>query len=446
MAGPMPAQVQELPENKVKLTVDVTAHDLHHAVEHAANDLAATVRIPGFRRGKVPMPLLLQRIGKERLYAEAVESHIGGWFWNAATVARVNPVAQPEYEYDLPSETSDWRFSATVQVQPKPEPADWTTLEVPKHDAEVPEEAVRGELEMVQRIAAALVPVEGRPAQDGDTAVIDLVPEDGSAQRDYIVELGSDRLVEEIETGIRGLSVGESREIAYELATGARRTATVTLKELKEPVLPPLDDDLAKAGTEFDTLAELRADIEGRLRAQIDDELEGLFRAAAIDELVRATNFQAAGPLVEARTRELLNGLGRTLEARGVDAASYLQLTGQTPEVLQERLRAEASMSVSRELVLEAVADKLGIEVDDDEIREELRAAGESDEDIEEFVAQGGADRVRDDIRLKKALDRIAAEVKPIAPDLHEARESIWTPEKDQADEAPKLWTPGRKE
>jgi trigger factor len=446
MAGPMPAQVQELPENKVKLTVDVTAHDLHHAVEHAANDLAATVRIPGFRRGKVPMPLLLQRIGKERLYAEAVESHIGGWFWNAATVARVNPVAQPEYEYDLPSETSDWRFSATVQVQPKPEPADWTTLEVPKHEAEVPEEAVRGELEMVQRIAAALVPVEGRPAQDGDTAVIDLVPEDGSAQRDYVVELGSDRLVEEIETGIRGLSVGESREIAYELATGARRTATVTLKELKEPVLPPLDDDLAKAGTEFDTLAELRADVEGRLRAQIDDELEGLFRAAAIDELVRATNFQAAGPLVEARTRELLNGLGRTLEARGVDAASYLQLTGQTPEVLQERLRAEASMSVSRELVLEAVADKLGIEVDDDEIREELRAAGESDEDIEEFVAQGGADRVRDDIRLKKALDRIAAEVKPIAPDLHEARESIWTPEKDQADEAPKLWTPGRKE
>jgi FKBP-type peptidyl-prolyl cis-trans isomerase (trigger factor) len=103
-------------------------------------------------------------------------------------------------------------------------------------------------------------------------------------------------------------------------------------------------------------------------------------------------------------------------------------------------------MSVSRELVLEDVADKLGIQVDDDEIREELRAAGESDEDIEEFVAQGGADRARDDIRLKKALDRIAAEVKPIAPDLHEARESIWTPEKDQAEEAPKLWTPGRKE
>jgi trigger factor len=442
----MAAQVQELTENKVKLTVDVPAHDMHHAVEHAANDLAATVRIPGFRKGKVPMPLLLQRIGKDRLYAEAVESHIGGWFWNAAASARVNPIAQPEYEYDLPSDSSDWSFSATVEVQPKPEPADWTTLEVPKHEAEVPEEAVQAELEMLQRIAAEIVPVEGRPAQDGDTVVVDLIAEDGSAQRDYVVELGSERLVEEIENGIRGLATGESREIAYELADGTRRAATVAVKELKERVLPPLDDELAKAGSEFDTLSDLRSDIEGRLRAQIDDELDGLFRAAAIDELVRASNFQAAGPLVEARTRELLNGLARSLQQRGVDADSYLQLTGQTPEVLEQRLRAEASMSVSRELVLEAVADKLGIQVKDDEIAEELRVAGESDEDIAEFIEQGGADRVRDDIRLKKALDRIAAEVTPIAPDLHEARESIWTPEKEQAPDAPKLWTPGTKE
>ena len=440
----MPTQVEELPENKVKLTVDVPAHDVHHAVEHAASDLAATARIPGFRKGKVPMPLLVQRIGKERIYAEAVESHIGGWFWNAATHARLNPVAMPEYDYELPeSDKEDWRFSATVEIQPKPEPADWTTLEVPKHEVELPQEAVQAELEMLQRTVAELVPAEGRPAQDGDVAVVDLIAEDGTAQRDYVVELGSERLVEEIEAGLRGLSPGESREIAYELQDGTRRTATVALKELKERVLPPLDDELAKAATEFDTLAELRDDTESRLRAQIEDEIEGLFRAAAVDELVRATDFIAVGPLVEARTRELLNGLARSLQQRGIDANAYLQLTGQTPEVLEQRLRAEASLSVSRELVLEAVADKLGIQVSDDEIREELREAGESDEDIETFVAEGGADRVRDDIRLKRALDRVAAEVKPIAPELHEARESIWTPEKDEPAETPKLWTPG---
>jgi trigger factor len=390
------------------------------------------------------MPLLVQRIGRERIYEEAVDSHIGGWFWNAAARARVNPIAMPEYEFDLPtSDQEDWMFTATVQVQPKPEPADWTTLEVPRHEVEVPLDVVQVELELLQRTVAELVPVEGRPAQDGDVAVIDLVASDGTAQRDYVVELGSERLVEEIENGLRGLSVGEEREIAYELGDGSRRSATVVLKELKERVLPPVDDDLAKAATEFDTLDALRGDTESRLREQIEDEVEGLFRAAAVDELLRATNYVAVGPLVEARTRELLSGLARSLQARGIDANSYLQLTGQTPEALEERLRAEASLSVSRELLLEAVADKLGIEVTDDEIREELRAAGESEEDIEEFIEKGGADNVRDDLRLKRALDRIAAEVKPIAPELHEARESIWTPEKDQPAETPKLWTPG---
>jgi trigger factor len=443
----MNTAVEQLSDDKVKLTVDVPAHDVHHAVEHAANDLASSVRIPGFRKGKVPRPILLQRVGKERLYSEAVESHIGGWFWNAATRARVNPIAQPEYEYELPaSESEDWRFSATVEVQPKPEPADWSQLEVPRHEAEVPAEAVQAELEALQTTVGELVPVEGRPAQDGDTAVVDLIAEDGSAQHDYVVDLGSERLVEEIENGIRGLAPGESREIAYELADGTQRKATVTVKELKQRVVPPLDDDLAKAASEFDTLDELRAEIEGRLRAQVDDELEGLFRAAAVDELVKATKFSAAGPLVEARTRELLTGLARSLQARGIDANAYLQLTGQTPDVLEGRLRAEAAMSVARELVLEAVADKLGIQVSDDEIRDELRTAGETDEDIEQFVAEGGADRVRDDIRLKKALDRVAAEVKPIAPEVHEAREAIWTPEQEQAAETPKLWTPGSKE
>jgi trigger factor len=437
-------QVEELPENKVKLTVDVTAHEMHHALEHAASDLAATVRIPGFRKGKVPMPLLVQRVGRERLYAEAVESHIGGWFWNAAARARVNPVAMPEYEYNLPSTDKEgWSFSATVEVQPKPEPADWTTLEVPKHEAQVPEEAVKQELDLLQVSVADLVPVEGRPAQEGDVAVIDLVAHDGTAQRDYIVGIGSGRLVEEIEQGLVGLGAGESREIAYELGDGSRRQATVVVKELKEPVLPPLDDELAKKASEYDTLDELKSETESRLLAEVEDELEGLFRAAAVDELVRATNFVAVGPLVEARTRELLTGLARSLEARGIDAGTYMQITGQTPEVLSDRLRAEASLSVSRELVLEAVADKLGIEVTDDDIRDDLREAGESDEDIEEFIESGGADRVRDEVRMKRALDRVAAEVKPIAPELHEARESIWTPEKEQPAETPKLWTPG---
>ena len=445
---PMATQIEQLAEDKVKLTVDVPAGDVHHAVEHAVADLAASVRVPGFRRGKVPMPILVQRIGRDRIYTEAVESHISGWFWNAATRARLNPSAQPEYEYNLPKSDSEaWHFSATVAVHPKPEPADWTQLEVPKREATVPEQAVEAELEALQRTVGGLEVVEGRAAQQGDTVVVDLGAEDGSAQRDYVVELGSDRLVEEIDNGIRGLQPGESRDVAYELVDGSTRRATVTVKSVFERVLPALDDELARSASEFDTFAELRTEIEDRLRGQVADELEGVFRAAAIDELVKASKVDASGPLVELRTRELLTGLARSLQARGIDADSYLQLTGQTPEELEQRLRAEAKQSVARELVLEAVADSLGLEVSDEEIRAELLEAGESEEDVEEFVAGGGADRVREDLRLKKALDRIADEVKPIEPDLHAARESIWTPgqEEQQAD-APKLWTPGSKE
>jgi trigger factor len=441
------AQVEQLAGDRVRLTVDVPAHDVHHAVEHAASDLAQSVRIPGFRKGKVPLPVLVKRVGRDRIYQEAVDSHIGGWFWNAAARSRVQPIEQPRYDYDLPADDhQDWRFTAEFAVQPKPEPADWTQLEVPKLEVDVPDEAVQAQLEELQRTAAELAPVDGRPAQEGDVVVVDLVSDDGQAQRDYVVELGTERLVEEIENGIRGLATGESRDIVYELADGNRRQATVTAKEIKEKVLPPLDDDLARATSEFDTLEDLRGDIEARIREQIDDRIEGAFRASAVDALVDATNVNAAGPLVEARTRELVTGLARSLQARGIDAQTYMQLTGQTPEVLEQRLREEASQSVARELVLEAVADKLGLEVTDDEIREELRAAGESDEDIEEFVAQGGADRVRDDLRMKKALDRIAAEVKPISPELATARESIWTPEQERQATETKLWTPGSKE
>ena len=100
--GRVQAQVEELPENRVRLTVQVPSHDVHHAVEHAASDLAQTAKIPGFRKGKVPRQVLVQKVGRERLMAEAIESHIGGWFWNAAARTRVRPVAQPEYDFELP--------------------------------------------------------------------------------------------------------------------------------------------------------------------------------------------------------------------------------------------------------------------------------------------------------------------------------------------------------
>ena len=115
----MTTQIEELPDNKVRLTVDVPGADVHHAVEHAASDLAAAVKIPGFRKGKVPMPVLVNRIGKERLYAEAIESHISSWYGRAVAGSGIRPADRPELDYELPTtDHEDWQFIATVPVLP----------------------------------------------------------------------------------------------------------------------------------------------------------------------------------------------------------------------------------------------------------------------------------------------------------------------------------------
>src|SRR6266487_3491576 len=187
-------QVEELPENKVRLSVEVPSADVKHAIEHAASDLAASVKIPGFRKGRVPRQVLLARIGRDRVLAEAVESHIGGWFRSAVASSRILPVSQPEYLYELPASDDDaFSFAATVAVQPKPEPADWTQLEVPSADPDIPEELVDAQVQELQRSIAALEPVDNRPAREGDVLVVDLVGA-AEAQRDYVVDLGADRL------------------------------------------------------------------------------------------------------------------------------------------------------------------------------------------------------------------------------------------------------------
>jgi trigger factor len=444
------AQVEELPDSRVRLTVEVPSGDIKHAVEHAASDLAASAKIPGFRKGKVPMPVLISHVGKDRLFTEAIESHIGGWFMNAAVQTRIRPVDQPSYDYDLPgSEDESWEFAATVAVQPKPELPDWRTLEVPAAEPEVPGELVDQALEQLQETVADLSPVDDRPAQPGDVVVVDLVL-DGEARRDYVVELGDTRLAAELERQLVGMRTGASAEVEVPTAERETGTVAVTLKELHEKVLPPLDDELAHRASEFDTLEELRGNIEQTLHDQLAAELDAQFRTNAIDELVRAANVDAGGPLVEARTRELLDGLARSVERRGLSLESYLSLTGRTPQQLIDALRAEARQSVAREVALEALADDAGISVPDEEVdalvREQSADGEEPAETISRLRESGVYERVREDLRLRAALDRLAADVKRIPLEVAEARESIWTPEKEKPSAPAKIWTPGSKE
>jgi len=449
----MPTAVESVGENRVRLTVDVSPDQVKHAVEHAMSDLSESVKIPGFRKGKIPTQVLVSRLGKERIYAEAVDSHIGGWFWSAASRSRVRPVSDPQYEFELPASADDaWSFSATVDVQALPELVDWTTLEVPRAEVDIPQEAVDAEIEALRDSVAELAPAGDRPAQPGDTLLVDLVDADGETQTDTIVELGGGRLAPEIESALIGATAGETKQIEFPLADGSSSTVEITVREVQEKVLPEVDDELARSASEFDSIAELQASIEGTLREQLDAEIDAAFRMSAVDELVRASAVQPALPLVRTRAADLLTGFARSLERRGISLETYLAASGGSAQDLERQMVLEAAVSVARELALEALAENAGIEISDDDvkayIREEAAASGEADAEgvIEDVWAHGQQESIREDLRLRAALDRLVADVKPIAPDLAEARDKLWTPDKEKPEGETKLWTPGSKE
>jgi trigger factor len=356
---------------------------------------------------------------------------------------------------ELPDRGSTFTFRATVPVAPKPVVADWTTLEVPAPEPEVPVELVDAELERLRNDHAELVPVEGRPVQPEDVVVLDLVAaEEGqepAAHRDYMAELGTGRLADELEDALPGMAENEAKSVPLALADGKQGSVEVTVKEIKEKVLPDADDAFAKAVSEFETIAKLRADIESRLREQLEQEVDAQFRQDALDALVAASTIDGVEPLVERRTAALLNGLARSLERQQVTVETYLAATGQTAEALQAGARAEAELAVKRELVLEAVADQLGTEIADEDVEELIRnEASEAGEDpdatIQAMRERGGFEQLRGDLRLRKSLDTVVDGVKRIPVELAHAREKLWTPEKEKGGSGMKIWTPGSEE
>ena len=203
--------------------------------------------------------------------------------------------------------------------------------------------------------------------------------------------------------------------------------------------------------TELDTLAELRADVEGELREQLEEVLESGFREDALDTLVQATTFDSLDPLVERRTAELASSLARSLESRGIPLDAFLTMTGQTQEQVVDRLRGDAEQAVKRELVLEAVAEGEGIGISDSDVEAFVRdEAEDAPDDVEGVMARlrenGGLERLRDDLRLRRALDEVVRGVKRIPVDLARAREKLWTPEKEKAGGKMNIWTPGSEE
>jgi trigger factor len=448
----MKTQVSELPENRVRLDVEVPADDVDHAFDHALSDLSQSVRIPGFRKGKAPKPLVMRQLGRDTVIEEALRDHLNGWYSRAVAVAGIDPVSRPEIDWsDEPVEGTPFSFTAEVEVKQAPEVKSYKGLDGVKESAEVPQEAVDAEIERLRLTVAELRPVE-RGAADNDFLVIDFEgtvdgkPFDDSAGTDYGVELGAGRLAPDLERGLLGMKAGDERNIELPLppdsedAKLAGKTAVfhVTVKDVKERVLPALD-------------GELRADIHERIREALDREVEMRFRASVLQSLADQLKTEVPDALVRNRVADLVRSLLQNLAARGVAVEDYLRVTGQTGEELAASVRPRAEDSVKKDLALEAVVAAEGIQVTDEMIEEWVREqAAEGDEDADSAVERLLGDpatktALRQDLAAQKALDVVVENAKPITPEQAEAKGKLWTPGQESeaaGEKSSPIWTP----
>ena len=460
----METTVKELPDSRVRVDVDVDPKDVEGSINRTARQLGQDMKLPGFRKGKVPPEMVVQRLGREAVLTQALESSLGGWYERAMLDSGVNPVGDPKLDLsDLPDEGKPLKFSIEVAVRPRAELGEYKGLEVGREEPEVPEEAIDTEINRLREGFARLNPVD-REAKDGDVVLIDYEgkidgePFEGGSAKDYLLELGEGRVLPELEKALVGAKAGDQRQATVpfpddypaEEVAGKSAEFDVTVKEVREKELPELNDEFAAEASEFDTLAELREHIAGQIREILERQIAERFQQAVLDAAVANARVELPEPVVDARAAEMWRRVERSLQQQGVDPENYLQIQGKTRDEMIKEARPDAEQALKREAVLEAVAQAEGIVITEDDMLEALQIPpGHEDhghpepEDALKDIRESGREEVlKEDLGMRRALELIAEQASPIPLEQAQAREEIWTPEKER-EEKGGLWTPG---
>ena len=433
MASPLKTSVTELPESRVRVDAEVPAAEVEQRLAQTARRLARDTRVPGFRRGKVPPQVFIRRVGREYVLDEAVRAAIGGWYADAIGTAGIAPVGEPTLDLgDLPPEGEPLAFSIEIGVRPVATLGDYAGVEVGRREAMVGDDRVDQELEQLREHLAKLETAE-RPAAQGDFVVVDYKgsidgePFEGGEGRDQLIELGGGRLIPGFEEGLLGSVAGDERtiDVAFPDDYGADHLAgkpaqfAISVKEVRERVLPELDDELASDAAGFDTLDELRDDVRRRIAEQEQRTVEAEFREAVLDAVVAGADVDVPDALVEARAVELWDQMLHSLRHRGLSKEAYLQLSGRSETEILAEAKPDAELALKREAALAAVVAAEGIEPTDEDLAEALAHTAEhegvSPQELLKRVRKAGTlDTLREDVATRKAMDLLAERAKPV--------------------------------
>ncbi len=425
----MKATWDKLEKNWMQFEVEVEAERFSKAVDAAFRKLNRRVTLPGFRKGKAPRALFERHYGKETLVQEAVEELLPRAYSEALNEGEVNPIDQPEIELVQAEEGKPFIFKGKVQVLPEVKLGKISGFDIEKPSGEVTEEQVNAELESLRERMATLVTDESGEVKQGSFAIIDFegfiddVAFEGGKGENYTLEIGSGSFIPGFEDQLVGAKVGETRDVKItfpeqyhaEHLAGKDALFKVTVKEVKKKELPELNDEFAKEVSRFETLAELKADIENRLKENAKAEAEREFREKVLDAVANEAEVEVLPDvLVHRRIHDMIHELEQSLARQGYSMELWQQATGKTHEDLHKEFEEPAKKAVKRDLVLGAVAKQEKIEVPEAEVEAEFDKMLELYKGQEKEINRLRKNevyrrRMREDLLVQKTVDHLVS-------------------------------------
>lgn len=421
----MSVQVEKLEHSMAKLTIELPAEELEKAMQKAYLKQRSRIAIPGFRKGKVPRPVIEKMYGPEVFYEEAAENIINESYPDAVTESGEDIVSRPEISVVQLEKNKPFIYTAEVALKPPVELGKYKGIKVEPVDTVVTDDEVDEEIKKELNKNSRRVDVTDRVAKNGDIVLIDYSGSvdgekfDGGTAEDHRLELGSHSFIDTFEDQIEGHNIGDEFDVNVTFPEdyheksleGKQAVFAVKLKGITEKQVPELDDDFVSDVSEFDTVEDYKADI----KQSLEDKKKAAARRKKEDEAVKAlvedSRMEIPQPMIDTEADQLIQGYDSRMRSQGLDLKQYLQYTGMTAEKLKDDMKEQAKLNIESRLVLEAVADAEKIEVSDEEIEKEIQEMADNYgmplDSMKSLITDNERKSISTDLKIKKAVDLI---------------------------------------
>ena len=407
-------------KNEVKLSFEIEAEKFEDAMKKVYAKTAKYFTIPGFRKGKAPMAIVERTYGSSIFYEDTFNELVPDIYDEAIKENKIEAVSRPQIDISQMEKGKDLKFTAIVQIKPEVKLGKYKGIELKKIEYTVSDKDVEHELGHMAEHNARLVTVDDRPVEKGDITIIDFagsidgVAFEGGTATNQELEIGSNKFIPGFEDQIIGMKVNEEKDInvtfpedyfAKDLA-GKEATFKVTLHEIKKKELPKIDDDFAKDVSEFDTLADLKADIKSKMEKENEERAKYESEEAAIEAVCKDVEVDIPSGMIETEIDNMVKDIENKLSYQGLTLDQYLKLTNKTMENLRKEFDEQANKAVKSRLVLEAIIKAEDIKPDDKEVEEKVKemAKNYGRPEDELLKNEGFKNYIVDNMKYEKAI------------------------------------------